>query len=290
MKKSREAPFIVDGRKSSIHCLYQSHQKSADIAPYRYHYHDYIELLYAPNADINAYINDENIKFVSGDFLVITSGEAHTFTFNSDSFYYCVKFSPEILYSQDGNGALFDYMFPFVSKRVSRRVFKKGDLEVDSGEIMEEIMEEWNSGKPASDLVIRSGILRLFSALVRSWEKEKVFKFSMNPTEPVKKALVYIFEKGGNVSEAEAAEACSLSPNYFSRAFKSAVGETFKEYTSVLKIRSAEKLMMTTDKSITEIAFETGFSSTSHFISSFKKYNDLTPKQFQTKMRRVQKK
>ena len=50
-----------------------------------------------------------------------------------------------------------------------------------------------------------------------------------------------------------------------------------------VKIKAAKKLLILTQKDMTEIALETGFSTSSHFISCFKKYTGMTPKCFRMK-------
>ena len=51
------------------------------------------------------------------------------------------------------------------------------------------------------------------------------------------------------------------------------------------KLKEAEKLLLTTDHSITEIAFEAGFSTVSHFIARFKAEKGITPHKLRMKLR-----
>lgn len=65
--------------------------------------------------------------------------------------------------------------------------------------------------------------------------------------------------------------------SYFLTMFKKYTGTNFNEYVMNLKIQNATNLLLTTSKSVTEIAYQTGFSSASHFIAEFKKQKLLTP-------------
>ena len=64
---------------------------------------------------------------------------------------------------------------------------------------------------------------------------------------------------------------------------KKQTGQTFRDFLEAVKIQNARKLLLSTEQSITEIAYEVRYSSTSYFISRFKKQCDITPKQFRKK-------
>jgi AraC-like DNA-binding protein len=104
-------------------------------------------------------------------------------------------------------------------------------------------------------------------------------------TEPIKNALLYISENFDSVNERDAAAFCGLSYNHFSASFKKTVGRSFSDYLTLIRINEAEKLLLSTEKSITDIALSCGFSSTSHFISRFKEKNGVTPGQLRKKTR-----
>ena len=76
------------------------------------------------------------------------------------------------------------------------------------------------------------------------------------------------------------ANACDLSEYYFMKFFKKSLGVTCTEYINLYRLDIASKLLNTTDKSITEIAFETGFNSVSYFNKLFKAKFKVTPKEF----------
>ena len=76
------------------------------------------------------------------------------------------------------------------------------------------------------------------------------------------------------------AEACTLSQYYFMKFFKKHQGMTCTEYVNLYRLDMATKLLSTTDNSVTEISFETGFNSVSYFNKLFKEKFKVTPKEF----------
>jgi YesN/AraC family two-component response regulator len=71
-----------------------------------------------------------------------------------------------------------------------------------------------------------------------------------------------------------------MSPAYCSRKFKSVTGFGFKEYLTNIRIREASRLLLTTSKSITEIAEACGFGDGNYFGDAFKKIKGVPPRVF----------
>ena len=64
-------------------------------------------------------------------------------------------------------------------------------------------------------------------------------------------------------------------------AFRKRTGYTISQYLSIKKMENAAVLLRETDKSISEVAADVGFTSLSHFIQKFKKHHGVTPKEYQ---------
>lgn len=68
-----------------------------------------------------------------------------------------------------------------------------------------------------------------------------------------------------------------ISPYYFSRIFKSTTGFTFVEYLNSIRIREAQKMLLDSELTVTQIAEKVGFGSITHFNRVFKKITGLSP-------------
>lgn len=71
-----------------------------------------------------------------------------------------------------------------------------------------------------------------------------------------------------------------LSPNYFGDLIKKATGKTAQEYIQNKLIDLAKELIASTNKSISEIAYELGFQYSQHFNRVFKKNVGKTPNEY----------
>lgn len=84
----------------------------------------------------------------------------------------------------------------------------------------------------------------------------------------------------GTVSVHTAATIIHLSDSAFCRFFKRATGLTFSDYVNELRIGHACHLLSASDRTIAEIAAESGFESITYFNRIFLKKKGVNPKEF----------
>ncbi len=96
------------------------------------------------------------------------------------------------------------------------------------------------------------------------------------------KAKKYIEENYNNPSVClhTVAEHVCLSPNHFSTVFSQECGNTFIEYLTDIRLTMAKKLLKTTQKRSTDIAYEIGFSDPHYFSYIFKKHTGMSPREY----------
>ena len=75
-----------------------------------------------------------------------------------------------------------------------------------------------------------------------------------------------------NITVEEIADAVGLNPRYMMKLFRANSGMSVWEYVVRMRICHAQRLLITTNEKITDIALESGFGSAAPFYSSFKKF------------------
>jgi AraC-like DNA-binding protein len=78
----------------------------------------------------------------------------------------------------------------------------------------------------------------------------------------------------------EISDAVGLHPNYAMNLFKKAFGTTLIEYLTTHRVSHAQRLLVTTDEKIVEIAFGSGFNSISRFNEAFRRACGCTPREY----------
>lgn len=79
------------------------------------------------------------------------------------------------------------------------------------------------------------------------------------------------------VSIDELAREAGLSPSYFMRAFRQAVGRPAHQHILTLRLERARRLLEQPGASLSDIALRTGFSDQAHFTRLFKRHFGVTP-------------
>jgi len=87
-------------------------------------------------------------------------------------------------------------------------------------------------------------------------------------------------ELNQHLSEHVLAKSCAMSVHHFSRTFSKQMGLPLQEYIVRRRLEEATKLLLRSNKSISEIAFSVGFNDPSYFSRTFKKHYHCSPSQF----------
>ncbi len=88
------------------------------------------------------------------------------------------------------------------------------------------------------------------------------------------------------VSMAEMATLAGLSPTHFNRRFRRLFGMSPTRFLHALRIERARMLLVQSDRSVGEIAVETGYHDQSHFTRHFRRITGLAPGRFRAQFRR----
>jgi AraC-like DNA-binding protein len=83
-----------------------------------------------------------------------------------------------------------------------------------------------------------------------------------------------------DISLADAARAANMSTFYFCKKFKQATGFSFTEYLSRVRVEAAKKLLLNPQARVSEVAFEVGFQSITHFNRVFREILGQSPTEY----------
>jgi AraC-like DNA-binding protein/ligand-binding sensor protein len=87
-----------------------------------------------------------------------------------------------------------------------------------------------------------------------------------------------------DLSLGQVAQAVNTSSFYFCKLFKKATGINFTEYVSRVRVEKAKNLLLNPNLRISEIAYEVGFQSLTHFNRVFRKLVGQSPTEHREKL------
>lgn len=118
-----------------------------------------------------------------------------------------------------------------------------------------------------------------YATRMRTLRKHNIYSYH------IRRCVDYIYEHlHEKLTVNELAEYTGLSPSYLSKLFLKETGTTIKDFVLRAKIETTKNMLRYSDLSYLEISLSLGFSSQSAFISVFRKYCGMTPKQFRDSM------
>jgi AraC family transcriptional regulator len=149
------------------------------------------------------------------------------------------------------------------------------------------LLGELNEANVVGRLYADSLAIGLAMQLIRRYSSLKDVQIGHGGMAPhrLRKAIALIDqhlarEDEGRVALRSVAKEVGMSYFHFSRAFKRSMGMTPTNYIAERRIERAKKLMQETGLPIAEIALRSGFSSQSHFTTSFRRLAGVTPRSF----------
>lgn len=118
------------------------------------------------------------------------------------------------------------------------------------------------------------GILKLkelMMILLASENHQNIRKLLSEIFSPTEVAFVQTVEKNlfNPLKIEQLAFICHMSLSTFKREFKKAFGQTPAKYIKQRRLEKAEKMLLSTEKAISEIAYDTGFQDPTTFTASF---------------------
>ncbi len=82
------------------------------------------------------------------------------------------------------------------------------------------------------------------------------------------------------INLSDIAQSVDLHPDYAAYIFKKTFGITLNNFVIQHRVQHAQRLLVTSNKKVLEIALESGFNSLSRFNSSFKQLCHCTPREY----------
>lgn len=250
-----------------------------------YHWHAEMELLHVISGRFFLTIDEESFSLSAGDTVYIAPGRLHGGK-PEQCVYACIVFDAHQLLKTNA------FCRPLITDVESRRVdilprFPAMDQELRP--TLEQLFEAVRQRQEGWALTTLGCLFAFFGGAFR------LGAYRLNAAPPDRESrnvlkLKTVFELMESRLDnpptlRELSASIGMSPKYFCRFFKLATHQTPMEYLGYYRIEQACLEMATTDKNVTEIALDLGYSELNYFIRCFKKHKGVTPKKYMDSIR-----
>ena len=258
-----------------------------------FHSHPELELVYVKESFGKRIIGNSVANFESGDLVFLGSDIPHVWL-NDEIYYHNNKLKAKaivVYFNKDIFGPAF---YELKEAQKINTLFEKAKKGLSiTGKTNKLIAKKLEKLVAKQDFEVIIGLFEILSLLSATTDFDFINNETYTPTnDSFKKdrlSDVYQYVKENykkEISLDEVAHIANLTPTSFCRMFKSKTKKNFIEYLNEIRISNACKLLIETDMSVSEIAYECGYKTVSNFNKLFKKNTANTPKEYQNKIAR----
>jgi len=272
--------------------LYQPFEiiyKTLDECPKEGHKHMFFELVYIISGTGTQCINDNKFKYHAGHMFLITPEDCHSFDIETTTEFFFLRFNDIYIKSK-----------AFHSEDVERLEYILNNANHQPGCILKNLSDK-TLVKPITEAIIREYVNRdlynkeLIQQLVNTMivvvarNIAKYLPEALNEkTEEKAMDIINYIQMNIYSPEQLRTEVMSsifgISDKYLGKYFKKHTNETIQQYISNHRLKLIEARLKFSDKRITEIAEEFGFTDESHFTKFFKKNTGINPTQYRRQL------
>lgn len=149
-------------------------------------------------------------------------------------------------------------------------------------ELVREIINFDRSSSVSTKILLRANILKILALFIqRIAEKNDRTEKSHNSGDTTKilevKKMIDDNAGSENLSLDDLAKTAAMSKTKLKKRFKEIMGTTAYQYYLDVKMEKAKSILEDCSIPITDLAYELGYKSTSHFSQAFKKHYGVTP-------------
>lgn len=244
------------------------------------HSHQYNEIYFLQSGKCNVYIDNETYYLEDGSVLFIPAFKEHTFIypFTQDIKRTVLYISTEQLnwyFNKDFKDEINNL---FINKhlQLSRKSFS------NLSNIFEKIQFEKYSLDNMSESLTKAYFFELIIYLIRCQRYTHNINQRTNLSNITIGEIVNFIENNYSrqLTLPEIAAQFGISESSLTKKIKIFTNMTFKEYLTKTRIEAAKSLLISSEKSITEIAYECGYNNSNFFGDVFKKAVGMSPSSY----------
>jgi YesN/AraC family two-component response regulator len=244
------------------------------------HYHSHYEIYYQKAGERYYFIKDRTYYIKKGDLVFINMYDLHK-TFNAGAdFYERILISFKSSYIKNFSDTTKDIdLFSVFKKGIN--VYNLNMIEQGFVEnLLNKMLQESEISLPGYESYLQISLIELLIFLNRLSLKPQTryLEYPSALHKKISEVAKYINNNyKNNLTLKDLSEVFHVSHFYLSRTFKEVTGFTFIEYLNSTRIKEAQRLLLKSNLTVTEIGEQVGFESGTHFGRVFKNITKTSP-------------
>ncbi len=258
------------------------------------HSHDFVELVYVSEGKAKHQYQEREFRIQAGDVFIIEPEFVHSYQVASDESpvrVYNLLFQPTLLthelkvMMQYPSFFRFFFFEPFLRSHSEIHYYLSlpHQMKIEVLMLLKRIEDEYMGKQMGYQVRIKAQLIDLLVLLSRCYEQKErpPLREERSDEQIIDHICLYIDKHYvQDLTLMQISQLCSMSQSSFVNKFKKFTGQTMIEYRNRRRIEAAQAMMNNKNLTITEIAFEVGFSNFSHFHKLFKKLTGVSPRYF----------
>ncbi len=252
------------------------------------HWHNACEFTVALKDDCNFLVNDTLYKLSKGDILLIWPQQIHETVKVPVNGTIFTQFGSNILENNLDLMAISKFLYEcnYISNK------ENPDLTSFISSNIYEIKKYLESSDILSEtkckLCIYNILIKISDyAMTKIGNYADLSALKGSGFSYIHEACSYIIDNSTeNITQTDVARHIGLSTFYFSKLFKQYLHTTFPAYLSNIRVKNAANLLLDNNISITDVAFRSGFGSTTSFNKAFHDITGYAPREYRKMYRR----
>lgn len=255
------------------------------------HFHNFAELVVVLKGRGMQWIEDREFEVSAGDIFLLQGEQSHYFTHREGLQLYNIMINiDELAMPMEQLNKIAGYHALFVLEPGYREKQNFGSClhlrarDLARCETLISAMESEINGKvPGFQAALTGLLIELMVFLSRKYSQTVSIKGqALLRLGEVIGTLESDYKRAWKLSEL-AAKACMSSSNLLV-VFKEATGTSPIDYLIGIRLRNAAELLRSTNQTITEISFNTGFKDSNYFTRQFQKRYAITPSKYRKRI------
>ncbi len=250
---------------------------------FQMHKHMHYELLYINKGKGQHIINDSTYNYEEGDLFILTPQDYHFFMFQEKSAIDVIKFNESyfgsFLQDEEFKLLLFKLVLP------KRKILLSHECKKSIRELILLIKKEYNNVSVLQNIIIKNAL----SLILALMSEEENLILASSKDERIQAILNYIDQYIMNkhlLSIQNMAETFNFNKNYFNQYFRKATGCPYKKYIQTYALNLIASNLIHQNKTLSQLAFDYGYTDESHLSNAFKAHFNQTPSAFKKEHRK----